>query len=60
MYICITRCFVLNITVLFVAVVAVPVLAHRLIPLPETRVKHVSGPSLNEDILTRVPVPTTL
>ena len=39
---------------------AVPVLAHRLILRPETRVKHVTGPSLIEDILSRVPVPTAL
>ena len=39
---------------------AVPVLAHRLILRPETRVKNVTGPSLIEEILGRVPVPTVL
>ena len=39
---------------------AVPVLAHRLILRPETRVKHITGPTLIEEILTRVPVPTML
>ena len=37
---------------------AVPVLAHRLILRHETRVKNVSGPSLMEEILGKVPVPT--
>ena len=37
-----------------------PVLAHRLILRPETRVKNVTGPSLIEEILDRIPVPTAL
>ncbi len=39
---------------------AAPVLAHRLILRPETRVKNVTGPSLIKEILDRVPVPTVL
>ena len=39
---------------------AVPVLAHRLILRPETRVKRITGPALIQEILSRVPVPTVL
>ncbi len=39
---------------------AVPVLAHRLILRPETRVKRVTGPAVIEEILGRIPVPTAL
>jgi MoxR-like ATPase len=39
---------------------AVPVLAHRLILRPETRVKRITGASLIEEILSRIPVPTML
>ena len=39
---------------------AVPVLAHRLILRPETRVKRVTGAAVVEEILGRVPVPTAL
>ena len=43
-----------------IKLLAVPVLAHRLILRPETRVKHITSPALIEEILTRVPVPTAL
>jgi len=36
------------------------VLAHRLILRPESRVKRITGPSIIEEILNRVPVPTAL
>jgi len=36
------------------------VLAHRLILRPESRVKRVTGPAIIEEILNRVPVPTSL
>ncbi len=39
---------------------AVPVLAHRLILRPESRVKRITGPTVIEEILGRVPVPTAL
>ena len=39
---------------------AVPILAHRLILRPETRVKRVTNASLIEEILNRIPVPMYL
>ena len=39
---------------------ATSVLAHRLILRPETRVKRITGATLIQEILSRVPVPTTL
>lgn len=39
---------------------AAPVLAHRLILRPESRVRRVTGQAILEEILTRLPVPTAL
>lgn len=39
---------------------AAPVLAHRLILRPESRVRRVTGQAIIEEILTRLPVPTAL
>ena len=39
---------------------ASPVLAHRLILRPETRIKHLTAASIVDEILGRIPVPATL